>query len=145
MLKEIARILQEQLRDYDFLARYAGDEFVAIVPEMNEAGIQELCERMEQAVVNFRLPVDNDRFATVGVSVGASCYPIDGRTIDQIIIAADKKMYAVKAERKVKQTLPAFADRPKPAVHPPPRPVLPDDEGRLLELDESNIVSTAIN
>ena len=34
MLREIARIIQEQLREYDFLARYAGDEFVAIVQEL---------------------------------------------------------------------------------------------------------------
>ena len=30
MLREMARIIQGQLRDYDFLARYAGDEFVAM-------------------------------------------------------------------------------------------------------------------
>ena len=34
MLREMARIIQGQLREYDFLARYAGDEFVAIVQEL---------------------------------------------------------------------------------------------------------------
>ena len=34
MLREIALIIQAQLREYDFLARYAGDEFVAVVQEL---------------------------------------------------------------------------------------------------------------
>ncbi len=34
MLREMGRIIQAQLREYDFLARYAGDEFVAIVQEL---------------------------------------------------------------------------------------------------------------
>jgi len=33
MLKEIGQVIGEQLRDYDFLARYGGDEFVALIPE----------------------------------------------------------------------------------------------------------------
>lgn len=34
--------MREQLRDYDFLARYAGDEFVAIVPETGNEDTREL-------------------------------------------------------------------------------------------------------
>src|SRR5256712_2034779 len=47
MLREIARIIQEQLREYDFLARYAGDEFVAIVQELVGNQVDELRVRIE--------------------------------------------------------------------------------------------------
>jgi diguanylate cyclase (GGDEF)-like protein len=142
MLKDLARIMQDQLREYDFLARYGGDEFVIIVPETNNAGINELCERLEKAVAGFKIPIDERRIASVGVSLGASCYPTHGETIDQIIISADKRMYSVKAERKLKQTLPAVIVQPK--VKATTIEII-EEENFILELDESHIISTAIN
>jgi diguanylate cyclase (GGDEF)-like protein/putative nucleotidyltransferase with HDIG domain len=102
MLKGIAKVMQEQLRDYDFLARYAGDEFVAIVPDMDRQGVHELCLRMEKAVREFSIDVGNGKSARVGVSLGAASYPSSGDTLDAVLIAADKAMYAVKARRKAR-------------------------------------------
>lgn len=103
LLKEISRVMLGQLRDYDFLARYAGDEFVAIIPETDNKAVFELCHRMEKAVREFKLDVGKGRRAGVGVSLGAAAYPNSGETLDQIIIAADKAMYAVKARRKARR------------------------------------------
>ncbi len=102
LLAEISKVMQKQLRDYDFLARYAGDEFVAIIPETDKKVIYELCMRMEKAVRDFKLKVNENSFAKVGVSLGSASYPTNGETLDKIIIAADKAMYAVKARRKSK-------------------------------------------
>ncbi len=102
LLKGVAGVMAEQLRDYDFLARYAGDEFVAIVPDMDNVAVTELCQRIEQAVREFRLDAGNGRIARVGVSLGSAAYPSSGDTLDQIIIAADKAMYAVKERRKAR-------------------------------------------
>ncbi len=135
LLKEIAKVMREQLRDYDFLARYAGDEFVAIIPETNEEEVRDLCERMERAVADFALAIDGETFAQVGVSLGASSYPNDGETLDQIIIAADKKMYAVKAVRK-RQKAAELESAPIPVQI---------EENLIYELDESHIISSAIN
>ena len=100
MLKEISKVMRAQLREYDFLARYAGDEFVAVVPETPGFPIEELCRRIEQAVLDFSLPVGNKGSARVGISIGAACYPRDGETLDQVLIAADHNMYATKAAHK---------------------------------------------
>jgi diguanylate cyclase (GGDEF)-like protein len=100
MLCRIAEVLRGQLRDYDFLARYAGDEFVALVPEVSTEGIQELCHRIEQIVLDFRLPIDERRTASVGISIGAAEYPAQGETLDQIMVAADQNMYSAKASHK---------------------------------------------
>lgn len=140
LLKEIALVLRGQLRDYDFLARYAGDEFVAIVPETSAEEVEDLRDRMEKAVFDFMLPVDEDRCARVGISIGSACYPNHGETLDEVVVAADKAMYAVKAVRKKKladEKLPLFAEI-----------VETDDfieENFIVELDESHIVSSAIN
>lgn len=55
---------------------------------------------MEKAVRTYKLDVGNGRFASVGVSLGAAAFPNSGETLDEILIAADKAMYAVKEQRK---------------------------------------------
>ncbi|MDQ4122767.1 MAG: diguanylate cyclase [Acidobacteriota bacterium] len=100
LLKEISKVMRAQLREYDFLARYAGDEFVAVVPEAAGFPIEELCHRIEEAVLNFSLPVGGKGAARVGISIGAACYPRDGETLDQVLIAADHNMYQTKAAHK---------------------------------------------
>ncbi len=100
MLREIARLLHAQLREYDFLARYAGDEFVAIVQDLLADQVEELRERIEAAVSQFSLRVRSDSHARVGISVGAATYGIDGETLDQLLIAADQAMYRSKSLHK---------------------------------------------
>ncbi len=140
MLKEIARVMRGQLRDYDFLARYAGDEFVAIVPETDAREIYELCQRIEKAVFDFVLPVNEGQSAQVGVSIGAACYPQHGETLDQVIVAADKAMYAVKGERKAER-----AAELRTLINK----ILATENftktNYSVELDESHIVSSAVN
>lgn len=100
MLREVARLLQGQLREYDFLARYAGDEFVAIVQDLLPDQVEELRERIEKTVSKFSLRVRADHYASVGISVGTATYGINGETLDQLLIAADEAMYRAKSAHK---------------------------------------------
>ena len=100
MLKAIGDVIKGQMRDYDFLARHGGDEFVAVIPDTENADVLELCERIEAAVNEFTLPVGDDTFARVGISVGSASYPNHGETFDQILNTADKAMYLTKAFNK---------------------------------------------
>jgi diguanylate cyclase (GGDEF)-like protein len=100
MLRETARIIQDQLREYDFLARYAGDEFVAIVPGLEGPQVDELRERIEAVVSALALHVRADTHARVGISVGAATYGTDGETLDHLLIAADQAMYRAKSAHK---------------------------------------------
>ena len=136
LLKEISRVMRAQLRDYDFLARYAGDEFVAIIPETEDTDIGELCDRIEKAVLGFEMPIDDGRFAKVGVSLGSACYPKSGETLDQVIIAADKAMYSVKASHKQRQNSPQL---------PAAQTIELTEDSFVVELDESSIISSAVN
>ncbi|MEO7674155.1 MAG: diguanylate cyclase [Pyrinomonadaceae bacterium] len=100
MLEQIGGVIKNELRDYDFLARYGGDEFVALVPETDSADVIELCRRIETVVSEFTLPVSDVSNARVGVSVGSSSFPKHGETFDQLIVSADKAMYRTKAFHK---------------------------------------------
>ena len=147
MLRGIAGVLLGQLRDYDFLARYAGDEFVAIIPETTGEAVRELCFRMEKAVAEFSLPVGDGRFAKVGVSIGASSYPHNGTSLEDLLIAADKMMYSVKAERKEngqKHQLPSLNNNDNQGTPDSVKTEMTENNF-VVELDESHIISTAIN
>ncbi len=131
MLREVAALVHEQLREYDFLARYAGDEFVAIVPDLNSPQVDELRERIERAVSGFSINVRSQGKARVGISVGASIYGVDGETLDQLLVAADQAMYRAKSKHKT-ALLPAAKLRTNAAK---------PSETRV----EGSLITTAIN
>ena len=101
MLREMARIIHGQLREYDFLARYAGDEFIAIVQELEGNQVEDLTQRIETAVSEFSLHVRGVGRARVGISVGTSTYGADGETLDQLLVTADQAMYRAKSRHKL--------------------------------------------
>jgi diguanylate cyclase (GGDEF)-like protein/putative nucleotidyltransferase with HDIG domain len=106
MLREVAHLIEGQLREYDFLARSGGDEFVALVQEVVGAQMEELCARIETAVSKFSLAVGRNRFARVGISVGTATFGIDGDTLDQLVIAADDEMYRMKSTHRLGRVVP---------------------------------------
>src|SRR5215211_1343598 len=106
MLREVAHIIESQLREYDFLARYGGDEFVALVQEVVGAQVTDLCSRIENAVSKCSLPLGKNRFASVGISVGTATFGINGETLDQLVVAADNEMYRVKSNHRVARLIP---------------------------------------
>jgi diguanylate cyclase (GGDEF)-like protein len=152
MLKEIGQIIKSQLREYDFLSRYGGDEFVAIVPDTDSTDVMELARRIEEAVSNFSLVVSEGENATVGVSVGAACYPIHGEAFDQIITFADKAMYLTKSFHR-KRAVAESGERMIRHVASMPDEIAEfatvkgvTKEGLILEVDETHIVtSSAVN
>ncbi|HVQ40079.1 MAG TPA: sensor domain-containing diguanylate cyclase, partial [Pyrinomonadaceae bacterium] len=103
MLREMGRIIQSQLREYDFLARYAGDEFVAIVQELVGNQVEDLRCRIETAVKEFSLHVRGVGQARVGISVGTATYGVEGETLDQLLVAADQAMYRAKSTHKLEK------------------------------------------
>jgi len=106
MLREVASLIQNQLREYDFLCRYAGDEFVALVQEVVGLQVDELCLRIENVVSKFSLPVGRNKQARVGISIGTATFATDGDTLDQLLNAADDKMYRMKSIHRLERSMP---------------------------------------
>jgi diguanylate cyclase (GGDEF)-like protein/putative nucleotidyltransferase with HDIG domain len=129
MLREMGRIIQGQLREYDFLARYAGDEFVAIVQELVGNQVEDLRSRIETAVKDFSLHVRGVGQARVGISVGTATYGIEGETLDQLLVAADQAMYRAKSGHKLDK-MAKLSNTPS---------------AKLLALENNELTSVSVN
>lgn len=133
LLKEISQVILGQLREYDFLARYGGDEFVALIPESVPEDVTELSKRIEAAVAAFELKIDDDRVAKVGVSLGSSSFGRFGGDFDEMIAAADKAMYLRKTLRKQTALPVAYPE----AIEVPAKPL---QDNLIVELDDTHIL-----
>ena len=102
-LRSVGGLLSNQLRSEDFLSRYAGDEFVALV-KIGAVEVRELIQRLQQAVDNHKFGSD-ELSAVIGISVGWACFGTDGESIDELLLSADRAMYADKLRRKAVVTL----------------------------------------
>lgn len=96
VLTALGKVIRAQLREYDFLARYAGDEFVALIPDTDDDSVTELCRRIVEGVSEFSIETESGERMKVGVSVGSAAYPAQGETLDQLVISADRAMYLMK-------------------------------------------------
>ena len=101
VLRAIACVLRENCREYDFVARMGGDEFVVLLPGMEEADVIAKIAHLNTAVGDAgRRVVPESR---LGLSIGQARFPVDGRTAEQLLAEADQRMYAAKTMRKMRQ------------------------------------------
>jgi diguanylate cyclase (GGDEF)-like protein len=104
VLREIGARLRAELRESDLLARYAGDEFAALLPESTHDQALETAERLRAAIPEDAFAVP----AQVELSIGVGCFPTDARDEAALVDIADRRMYQDK--------------RPRPQPQPRPRP-----------------------
>jgi diguanylate cyclase (GGDEF)-like protein len=96
LLQDVAKRLKRLLPESNLLARLGGDEFAVIVPAMKD---QSELEALAQSIVEMIVePYEIDGYQIrTGISIGLAIGPQDGRDADELLMAADLALYAVKA------------------------------------------------
>src|SRR5579862_888035 len=89
-LIRLAEILRLHCREIDIAARYGGDEFVIVLPEAGSDAALHVAHRISE-----RLRNDGQR-PQISVSIGLAVYPADGATLEELLAAADRALYADK-------------------------------------------------
>ncbi len=96
VLRQVAQTLKKNIRSTDIACRYGGEEMSIILPKTDhEIAIftaNKICARVSSK--DFRLP--NGRETSVTISLGVSTFPNDGVTAEELIEAADKRLYNAK-------------------------------------------------
>ena len=100
LLASVARVIRAELRQMDILARYAGDEFVAIMPMASQSMAEMIADRIRKAVMEHKFSVRTGKTVEVTISTGIACFPENGETTEELLTAAARNMQRDKHARK---------------------------------------------
>ncbi|BBP43414.1 putative bifunctional diguanylate cyclase/phosphodiesterase [Thiosulfativibrio zosterae] len=99
LLKSIAHILSDQLREYDIIARVGGDEFVIVMSnDLSMRDLNHVLDRLLQALSEPILVQEHP--LSVSASLGVAFYPHDGVDLTGLMKSADMAMYDAKKSGK---------------------------------------------
>jgi diguanylate cyclase (GGDEF)-like protein/putative nucleotidyltransferase with HDIG domain len=98
VLKTMASSLKSVCREYDYVARMGGDEFVVLLPGIRPADV-------EARIMQFRSVISErffDQGTPLGVSIGVAHFPQDADNAEGLLTHADRSMYKEKGEHRNK-------------------------------------------
>jgi diguanylate cyclase (GGDEF)-like protein len=104
VLIEFAKRLQSIMGKDKKVFRLGGDEFLIVVPGQQDIKDIKYTERKVRAESSFRFKYEKIDIDVVS-SIGFAAYPIDGKTLDEIIHIADSRMYKEKNKCKQDKTI----------------------------------------
>ena len=98
LLREVAIVLKNKIRDIDLAARLAGEEFGLILPETERMGAFLVAERIRKEMERHFLRRDIDgRPISMTVTLGVAQYPDDAALADRLVQRAEEAMHQAKA------------------------------------------------
>ncbi|MCI0553597.1 MAG: GGDEF domain-containing protein, partial [Anaerolineae bacterium] len=97
-LRAVADLLRANVRHPDIAARYGGEEFALLLPFTDKSGALLLAERLRAAAqANApHEPQDGTVIAGYTLSLGVASFPEDGKTSEELLLAADNAELAAK-------------------------------------------------
>ncbi len=101
LLAETARRLKASLRSYDEVGRVGGDEFLAILPGIQQHRLQGRAERLRRSVERQPVQIGRGIDLATSISVGAALFPKDGDNPDDLVYISDQRMYRDKRQPRV--------------------------------------------
>lgn len=95
VLRGVAGILREYIREIDIAARYGGEEFAVILPGTDSAGAKHIAERLRNAVMAKVFSADG-KTLKVTTSIGIATVPLDAKAKEELIEKTDQALYYAK-------------------------------------------------
>lgn len=135
VISAVAGLLEREVRSYDLVGRFGGDEFAVLLPAVEgQHELLRIAERIRERVAELevRVPPELDRAGqrVVGgltVSVGVAVHPMHGGSVERLVLAADTACYAAKnaGRNRVHQPVPGEPVAAASQILPPTAPRLP--------------------
>jgi diguanylate cyclase (GGDEF)-like protein/putative nucleotidyltransferase with HDIG domain len=110
VLQIFARRVRETCREYDYVARMGGDEFVVIVPDLSSDAANSKAAQLRELARESGHEVCGEDL--LSLSVGKTVFPQDAEDLDTLLAEADRRMYSEKQQRsgkKNRRTYPRLA------------------------------------
>jgi len=97
MLRQVAFLIRQHIRETDVAARLGGDEFGLLLKNCSAGQARRVAKKLIEAVRDFRFPWNGHTFST-GMSIGLVEITPDGPVLDQLFQDADAACYAAKEQ-----------------------------------------------
>ena len=96
ILSEFSRLVRLVIRDEDIPCRYGGEEFTILLPETNRDGTFNVAEKIRKKIRENVFLSENQSYGPITLSIGAACFPENGKTADLLLKKADDALYEAK-------------------------------------------------
>jgi diguanylate cyclase (GGDEF)-like protein len=104
VLQQVGRLLAAEVREYDTVGRFGGEEFVAVLPQAGDTDALVVAERLRSRVNELRMSTlledampEGVPDSALAVSIGVSCSRHDGGEVSELLVAADAALYRAKS------------------------------------------------
>ena len=101
VLSSVANGLKENCREYDYVARMGGDEFVLLLPHITPESVEDRINQLVRIAAEAGEHVQGKRL--LSMSVGDAFFPMDGNNAEELLATADRRMYKSKQQQKMRQ------------------------------------------
>ena len=98
LLRQVSRLLLENVRAADVVCRYGGDEFVVVMPETSIDAATCKAETLRQLLSHAAMDLREMKLPEATFSVGVAAYPNQGKTCGDLLAAVDAALYRAKQE-----------------------------------------------
>jgi len=98
LLRELGKMLLENVRGEDIPTRYGGDEFIIVLPDASVDVTRERAELILENAHHFHIQFERKTLEAITLSLGVAVFPEDCSTSTAILKAADDALYRAKRE-----------------------------------------------
>lgn len=101
VLSNVANGLKSNCREYDYVARMGGDEFVLLLPHITRDSVDERVGQLKRIALEAGEIVPGRQL--LSMSIGEAFYPADGSNAEELLATADRRMYKNKQAQKLER------------------------------------------
>jgi diguanylate cyclase (GGDEF)-like protein len=102
VLQRFSALLTQMLRRSDVICRHGGEEFVAVMPDIDTAGAEVVISRLLEAFQSQQTEMGKRRLPRGSFSAGIAIFPRNGHTLEQLLSRADRGLYSAKNQGRAR-------------------------------------------
>ncbi len=98
VLKRVSGVLRRTCREEDIVARYGGDEFLIVLPNMDSREAMKCADRLQAAMAKEKFHCEDSARLPLALSFGVASFPEDARDGQELVLMADTHLYRSKSQ-----------------------------------------------